>query len=192
MKIPGPHDLRSLSTVPTIVFRNQHPTQEAFWLAQAKRLFPDAHPNRQMEWALGRVAWEVSMRQHGRPTSHVEWVGHQQIAHSPVRFSISHTAGWAGAWITTFDGVGLDIELRSRMVSPEIERRIHHARDMALTPLELWTVKEAVYKSLPRELQEKIWLNSIAVTDGEFEAQGMRGAWQLHPHEELTVAKAWR
>lgn len=192
MKIPGPHDLRSLSTVPTLVSTNQHPVQESFWLAEAKRIMPDVHPNRQIEWALGRVAWEVSMRQHGRPTSHVEWVGFQQIANSPVRFSISHTTGWAGAWITTFEGVGLDIELKTREMSADVQKRMKHAADMKLTPLELWTVKEAAYKSLPKELQEKIWLNSIAVTDGVFEVEDLKGEWQMHPHGELVVAKAWR
>jgi 4'-phosphopantetheinyl transferase EntD len=176
---------------PIIIATGEHLEREAQWLERARETMPDVHPRRQLEWALGRVAWELAMAAQGFVDPTAQWRGHQRVEGSALRFSLSHTKGYAGAWVGQHVGMGLDIESRTRAISEEIQTRMAHAEDLTLAPLELWCLKEAAYKSLPAEIQQRIWLNSIAIKATSFEAMGMEGRWDLHPHEGLIVARAW-
>jgi phosphopantetheinyl transferase (holo-ACP synthase) len=126
------------------------------------------------------------------------FVGHQKILGLPQwMFSLSHTKEYAGAWMAPQQvglGVGFDIELKSREVTEEIFKRFHHPDDINMNLTNHWAVKEAAYKSLPQDIQEKIWLNSIKVKRGSFEVSGqaVRGEWKILPHEKLIMACAIR
>lgn len=176
---------------PVIIATGEHPEREAQWLARAQESMPDVHPRRQAEWALGRVAWELAMAAQGLEDPAPVWRGHQRVEGSALRFSLSHTKGHAGAWAGHFLGMGLDIEARTRMIAGEIQERMAHSDDIGLAPLELWCLKEAAYKALPKEIQERIWLNSIAIRETSFYVMGMEGHWDLPAHSAMTVARAW-
>lgn len=66
--------------------------------------------------------------------------------------SISHSPGLVGAVVgpsRTFRSIGFDIELHSRSTSPKLSARISPPTELALglTPLEIFSIKEACYKA---------------------------------------------
>jgi hypothetical protein len=69
------------------------------WLARARVQMPDAHANRQREWALGRGALQAALHRKGyelKPEKS-EFIGFQELSESSLwRFSLSHTNGWGG------------------------------------------------------------------------------------------------
>lgn len=67
--------------------------------------------------------------------------------------SISHADGLIGSVATTsavFRSIGLDIECRTRNVSPKLGDRISVANELELgrSPLEIFSIKEACYKAI--------------------------------------------
>lgn len=167
------------------------------WLDRAKITLGEVHPGRQNEWALSRFALEQRLLElSGITALDKEFDGYQRLKDLPDWiFSLSHTKEWAGAWVLPSQhcaGLGLDLELKSRKISHEVFQRMHHPDDMNLDLAVLWAVKEAAYKSLPVDIQDLIWLNSIKVKRGTFEVRGhtAHGVWNIFPHEHLVVAAA--
>ncbi len=188
---PRPHSLVMMPT-PFIVRSGEFPEREAHWLMRARETLIDVHPRRLAEWALGRVAWERAMAARGQATLAPQWLGHQQVSGYAGRFSISHTPDWAAAVVDKAEGLGVDIEVKGRKVSPEICQRMAHVTDQIDDPLSLWAIKEAAYKTLPAEIQSKVWLNSIAILNESFEVAGLSGRWCLYEHPDLVVCVAHR
>lgn len=169
------------------------------WLEIASTTLPGVHPGRLVEWSQARCALEVLFDSLELPTPRGKsFIGHQKILGIPDWFfSLSHTKEYAGAWAIPQKlalGMGFDIELKTREISEEIFKRMHHPDDFNMGLVSHWAVKEAVYKSLPVEIQEKVWLNSIKVKRGTFEIRGfpVRGEWKIFPHDKLIVACAAR
>lgn len=169
------------------------------WHVLALSRMGDVHANRRQEWALARAALSLAFSKHGvslRP-EHCVFKGHHELNQYPQwRFSLSHTKNAAGAWLAPTNsvrGLGLDIEYNDRKVSASVKARLAHSEDMALSTLELWSLKEAAYKALPAMAQENIWLNRIKVTPGQFELTGspFRGFWETASDGKLLVSKAW-
>lgn len=184
---------------PILIHRDDFPELLRQWEARAHEELPDVHPNRQREWALGRVALARAFKSQGidLELGRCHWVGHQELMERPdLRFSLSHTRDWAGAVVVDARcGPGLDVELLGRAVPEQVQSRLQHAQDLStLAPLELWCAKEAIYKCLPADAQEKIWLNSIRVGRGEFTVDGfaLSGSWERVEHSQLMVVQALR
>ena len=185
---------------PFIVHKNDFIESHKHWQAIAETRMPDVHAKRRSEWAAGRVALEEAFKTQGVyvDLGLAEFEGYQQLkSHPEWRFSISHTSDYAAALIlpvTLSHGLGLDIESMAREVSAGVQERSYHAGDnKTLSPLELWCAKEAVYKSLPGPIQQKIWLNSIQVGQGSFSIQGHEdwfGHWARQAHTELVIIMA--
>jgi 4'-phosphopantetheinyl transferase EntD len=173
----------------------EFPLLEAIWNKKAEATMKDLHANRKKEWVNGRVALTEAFRRLGISiTPEDEFEGYQRIKRLPdFVFSISHTPGFAGALVMKGNfHPGLDIEKREREVSDQILERFSHPEDEKLHPLLMWSVKEAAYKTLPSEIQEKIWLQSIRVRDGSFSGDGFFGSWKELAHPELVVVEAFR
>lgn len=184
---------------PLIIKDQDLPADHARWLKRAEQLMPEVHANRRHQWAYGRVALMEAFRARGLELSlHIEFTGFQQVRDFPQwRFSLSHTVGHAAALVVPEKigrGVGLDIELSSRQVNQGVQERMHHAGDDGhLSPIQLWSVKEAAYKTLPHVIQQSIWLKSIIVNGAGFRVDGhpqLRGHWKQQPHSELIVMMA--
>lgn len=178
-----------------ILKEGEFPLLEAIWKKKAEKTMESLHPNRRQEWVNGRVALTEAFRKCGVSiTPEDEFDGYQRIKRLPdFVFSISHTPGFAGAVVYKGkQNPGLDIEKRDREVSQQIRERFSHPEDGQFHPLLLWSVKEAAYKTLPPEIQEKIWLQSIRVKDGSFSGEGFFGSWKEIAHPELVIVEAVR
>lgn len=179
----------------SIIKTGDHPELEKIWMEKAQKAMARFHPNRLSEWVNGRIALTVAFEKVGIIiTPGNEFVGYQKIrGHEDFTFSISHTPGWAGALVTDRDQFpGLDLEAKDRQIDEQVLERFSHPEDHNLEALLLWSVKEAAYKSLPKETQEKIWLQSIQVGAGSFMGEGFGGTWEKIYHPELVVVEAFR
>lgn len=160
----------------------------------------DVHINRRKQWASGRVALSEAFRARGVQVDLLKchFEGHQKIQELPEwRFSLSNMPGFAGALVVPDEpqrGLGFDIESAKRVVKDEVLKRITHSRDIkSYSTIEKWCVKEAAYKTLPSEIQKKIWLNNISVQENLFQVDGYAeiiGHWRQQPHSELVVVMA--
>lgn len=178
-----------------IVREGEFPLIEAIWNRKAEEVMKELHPNRRKEWVNGRVALTVAFQKHGQSiTPADEFQGYHQLTRLPeYQFSLSHTPGFAGALVMKGQhSPGLDIEKRDREVTDQVRERFSHPEDEKFHPLLLWSVKEAAYKTLPTDIQEKIWLQSIRVRDGSFSGDGFFGSWKEIAHEKLVIVEAFR
>lgn len=93
------------------------------------------HPGRQIEWCEGRRALQAL------PKSCL----HLSLAHSE---SVVYAAGSSDPRVR---GLGIDVEPRTRVVSTSVvEWLIREAeRELPLSPLQIWTIKEAAFKADP-------------------------------------------
>jgi len=178
-----------------IMREGEFPLLEAIWDKKAGVIMKDLHLNRRREWVNGRVALTEAFRKHGISiTPEDEFEGYHKITRLPEYvFSISHTPGFAGAIVLKGNHhPGLDIEKREREVSDEILQRFSHPQDEKFHPLLLWAAKEAAYKTLPKEIQEKVWLQGIRVRDGSFSGESFIGSWKEIAHPDLVIVEAFR
>ena len=167
------------------------------WVDLAASIFPGVHENRKREWALGREALRLSFAKVGIdfPIAPHELIGYQSLLRFPEWiFSLSHSKEWGGALLlpkNNLVGVGLDLELNSRQITADISNRMSHEQDEC-EGLTLWSAKEAAYKTLPPEVQEKIWLNQICIKKTHFKVESfaIEGEWNLVSHPELCVVSA--
>lgn len=91
---------------------------------------------------------------------------------SGICASISHTEDFSGALVCLdskkeTNGVGLDLESSSRDISPEVEEKFtfESEKKLGLTPLELWTVKEASYKANSLQTKESLFQYEVKTFD---------------------------
>jgi 4'-phosphopantetheinyl transferase EntD len=165
----------------------------------ARQLMPDVHQNRINEWSLARCALHIALQKNKLDLSPEDYVfkNFHELGHLPsILFSVSHSKNWAAAIIsdtTSSRHIGLDIELKGRVINDGIQQRMHHKNDdTSIDPLELWSIKEACYKALPSSAQEGIWLNHIAINKDGFELSHspLKGNWELVEHDELIISEA--
>lgn len=165
----------------------------------ARQLMPDVHQNRINEWSLARCALHIALQKHKLEIAPQNYVfkNVHELEHLPLHnFSLSHSKNWAAAVIsdtTSSRHIGLDIELKDRVINDGILQRMHHKNDdTSIGPLELWSIKEACYKALPSIAQEGIWLNHIAINKDGFELSQsqFKGYWELIDHDELIISIA--
>ena len=178
-----------------IIRAGENPELEKMWMEKAQKAMARFHPNRLTEWVNGRVALTIAFRQAGISISpQNEFSGYQTIkGFEEYSFSISHTPGWAGALLIKGNQQpGLDLESKDREVDENVLERFSHPDDHNLDGLLLWSAKEAAYKTLPKEIQEKIWLQSIQIGAGTFSGEGFSGTWERVKHTELVIVEALR
>jgi 4'-phosphopantetheinyl transferase EntD len=90
--------------------------------------------------------------------------------------------------------VGIDIEQEERKVKDEVAMRIAHPNDLKLRKIELWCLKEAVFKAImnsglcttPVEfssirIQEKTWTHP---------SSQLKGEWELEVIKKVVIARA--
>jgi len=184
------HILNTESADPTLLER---------WLVIAHQRMKDVHANRYKEWALARLCLEKCFHDLGYHLKPHEFVfknenlleGFQHLS-----FSLSHSKNWAAAFVGSTQLarlVGVDIELKNRKVPDNVKHRLTNKSDQIKNPLELWVIKEAAFKSLPRLAQEGIWLNNLVVKESSFELEGspFKGSFELQEHTDVLVAKAY-
>ncbi|HTL10940.1 MAG TPA: 4'-phosphopantetheinyl transferase superfamily protein [Bdellovibrionota bacterium] len=139
--------------------RAAYPGPVAEWETRWNDEISRAAPGRRRDWAAGRMAILRVLEDlgHGGPFPH---------------YSLTHTAGVALAVAAQGPlggrrlGVGVDLEVAGRAVSPQLSRRLltdpeesalvaqaaaqASTPEEALAPLDLWVMKEAAFKAQPR------------------------------------------
>lgn len=188
--------LHGLGVVKTVKW-GEFPEMELEWNEAANVKLSYAHPNRKREWVLARMALKLAFEEFKLDfTSKHEFIGHHHLKGLPgFSFSLSHTLERGGVWLVPGldenERLGFDIELKKRTLTPSVLERFSHPLDKTnLSPLELWTVKEAAFKSLPKETQENIWLNSIQVQDGIYSMNDAHGEWATETKDDLILTRA--
>lgn len=176
-----------------LIREGEFPELELPWEKKALASMSGLHVNRRREWVNGRVALTLAFERFGiRLTPEEEFSGYQRLVKFPdFSFSLSHTEGFAGALlIDQRASLGLDLEKKDRVVDPRIRERFSHPEDAPLSPILLWAAKEAAYKSLPADVQSKLWLQSIRIGESDFSGTGFHGHWEQVAHPELVVVTA--
>jgi 4'-phosphopantetheinyl transferase EntD len=160
-----------------------------------------AHTKRKTEWALGRLALQQAFSKQRIDLEPEELVfdGHQQLLLVPgFRFSISHTDDRAVVWLADSDdckGLGVDIEAVDRKLSDGVYKKLLHPDDTAqLSPLQLWSAKEACFKAVATEQQKDLVVAKIALQENRFHTDPPHssGQWRQFNDEHATYSLGWR
>lgn len=112
--------------------------------------------------------------------------------------SLSHTKTHGAALIAdrqSFRSVGIDIEHEERPVKDSIAQRVSHPHDTKLRNIELWCLKEAVFKTLMNtgNFEKPVEFSSIELGDRTWShsPSGLKGEWELHYVKPVVIALAF-
>lgn len=160
-----------------------------------------ANPKRIREWIGARLALQEAFRHFGVSADPMitPMEGHHALRGLPEwRFTLSHDGSASVAWLAKASetvGMGIDIEEATRSVTPAVRNRIISPKDVTLESVELWSLKEAIFKSLPEAEQSGLPFRYIGVLpQGGFsvENSSCRGSWLQKRSGSSIVSYAWR
>ena len=155
-------------------------------------IFPDDwHLSKKKSFYLARLALLECLDDYGQTFT----IDQLAIKHfqefNGFRLSLSHTDNWACALVAPTNeclGLGIDIELTSRKISPKTQNFVANTLDsQEFTAIEKWCLKEAIYKSIPYQSQKGIALKDLpANTKSSF--QNFHFENEVFSIDELTIA----
>lgn len=112
--------------------------------------------------------------------------------------SLTHSGTFGAAVLANrseYRAVGIDLELKTRVVKAEIKARIANPTDANLTNIELWCAKEAAFKCLMNTemFSKNIDFKEIVVgADFWFHPEsGLRGELIFHLEEDHLISLAY-
>lgn len=112
--------------------------------------------------------------------------------------SLSHTVECGAAILAdrkNFRSVGIDLEREDRVVKDSIRQRIAHKDDAKFRSIELWCLKEAVFKALmnTEEFEKPIEFSSICIGKDSWShsSSGLKGKWEMEMIKPFVVARAF-
>lgn len=160
------------------------------------------HKDRKKGFLLSRDALKRSFKMHGIELGikDLKLKEYHLLPQFPqYTFSLSHTKDFGAAIVGSrqdFLSVGIDIENASRTVKDSVLTRISHPGDLAtLRKIEVWCLKEAVYKALMNsgKLPASIGFSSIQLQHERWihSPSGLEGEWVLHETDDALVALAF-
>jgi 4'-phosphopantetheinyl transferase EntD len=172
------------------------------WELLTESTFPGpVHSDRKAGFLLSREALRRCLEARGiaAPPRSLTLAGYDMPAHySDLTISLSHTATCGAALVAdrrTYRAVGVDVEHEERVVKDAIRDRIAHPEDAALRNIELWCLKEAVFKVLMNAgaIDRPVEFSSIRIDAGTWShpATAVAGEWELERLTPFVVARAW-
>ena len=171
------------------------------WSKQLPDSLHGAHQSRIDQWILSRAALEKAFEQVGVSIDRREFSlteGHKALKqHTSFTFSLSHTEQAAAAWVCDASlgyEIGLDIERAEREISEKVTKRIMSPGDQSFSrSIELFSAKEAAFKSIPNEFQEGIVLPKIVISESEFALidSSIKGHWTQSRRKGYVCSFAW-
>ncbi len=172
------------------------------WRTLSANCFKDpVHPDRLAGFLLSREALRLCLEARGVLASPKSLTlrSFDELDHYPAfTLSLTHTAACGAAIIAdrqTHRAVGIDVEHDERVVKETIRERIAHPADVSLPNIELWCLKEAVFKVLmnARASDLPVEFSSIQIGPQHWiHAQsGSEGFWELDRLRPYVVARAW-
>jgi hypothetical protein len=160
----------------------------------------DIHPGRKQGFILAREALRECYRERGIdiPIAKLKFLNYSTLEqHAEDLISLSHHKNWGAALLVSrlsYRSGGIDIEDRSRRVLDQVLERISHPEDMPLEGIELWSVKEAIFKCLWNTgmFERPFEFASIVVRDKSWihPDSGLSGSWSFFSHPTLVVCVA--
>ncbi len=158
------------------------------------------HPKRANGFCLAREALRECFSHLGIQLSVGELVleGYSKVTgHDSLTISLAHTPDWGAALVaeaSKFQSVGIDIEPMSRVVKPLVLARITNPKDLSLSPLSIWTLKEAVFKAVMNTglFEKPVEFSSLQISENTWSHEsGLTGFWELGNENGMLMAKAW-
>lgn len=182
--------------------KNLTEPQDPEWELLTKlTLGDDVHSDRKMGFLLSREALKNALseiRIYTHPLQLKLSSFHQLEMFPHLTVSLSHTKELGAAMIAErkdFRSIGLDIEHEERIVKDMIRERIAHPEDKNLRNIEIWCLKEAVFKALMNtDLFEKPFeFSSIKISDDKWShsPSGLEGEWEIEIVNSIVIAKAF-
>ena len=124
--------------------------------------------------------------------------GHQTIpAILDFKYSLSHNEAGALVWLIPKSAklaIGVDLESENRKVNPKLEARIRTEQDdKKLSVMGLWSLKEAIYKSVPLSMQAGLSFSQIYSQAGDFfiPVLSIKGHWLQKIENGHIFSFAW-
>lgn len=177
-------------------------TQESEWNELARQtLGADVHPRRAHGFCLAREALRDCFADLGVQLSvkDIQLDGYSKLKGHPfLTISLSHSSEWGAALVgnsSEYASLGIDIEPLERVVKPMILARVSHPEDVDMSPIYLWALKEASFKSLMNtgKFEAPLEFSSIKISEGKWDhsPSGIHGEWKIEQQEGQIVAMAW-
>lgn len=184
------------------LIKSLSPTDDTQWKQLVKTVLgEDVHPGRVKGFCLSREALKQCLAERGIHISIPDLLLESFAAvkgQDSLTISLSHTPEWGAAVIgeaKNFISVGIDIEPLERIVKPMILERISHPDDLNLSPLSLWTLKEASFKATMNtgKFEHSVEFSSLKISEGKWThvPSQLQGEWKLEEQQGLIVALAW-
>jgi 4'-phosphopantetheinyl transferase EntD len=159
------------------------------------------HSDRKMGFLLSREALKNALFEFGlscqpkdlKLNHYDELMGLPQFT-----ISLSHTKDWGAALVAErkdLRSIGIDIEHEERIVKDSVRERIGNKSDENLRNIELWCLKEAVFKALlnTRQFDKPVEFSSIVISKNTWFhlPSGFGGSWELETINSMVVAQAY-
>lgn len=170
-------------------------------LLSLSTLGSEVHSDRKMGFLLSREALKNALKvmEMEVPIHGLILEGYHTLQDYPqLTISLSHTKTCGAALVAErkeFRAVGIDIEEETRVVKDSIRERISHPDDQNLRNIELWCVKEAVFKTLMNTdlFPKPIEFGSINIQDRKWfhSPSGLSGEWEITSIRPYVVALAF-
>lgn len=160
------------------------------------------HPQRKRTFLLSREALRVSLKEAGKEVaiSMLMLKDYSGIRGVPeYTLSLSHSKDCGAALVAPgciYRSVGIDIEHTERTVKKSIIERVGHPEDLgSLRNIELWALKEAVFKALMNSgsFEKHPEFSSIKIGKDFWShpPSGLRGDWELKLSDDMVTALAF-
>ena len=178
-----------------------NPESPEWEMLSVSTLGADVHSDRKMGFFLSREALKNALSEQGfTPSlSQLTLVNYHELKDFPqLTISLSHTKECGAALIAErkiFRSVGIDIENEGRLVKDSIRERIAHQGDINLRNIEIWCLKEAVFKALMNTglFPKPIEFGSIEIKNGKWfhSPSQLSGEWELKTLTPFVLALAF-
>lgn len=159
----------------------------------ASSLGEEIHLDRKIGYVSAREALRLALSDYKILTSpsEIELVRFDSLKRWPqLTLSLSHSKKAGAAVVglkSEYRSLGIDIELEARVVKKDILERISNAQDKNFRPIELWCLKEAVFKCCmnTRQFVLPIEFSDIVIDNKswEYAPTGLAGAWEKYEAE---------
>lgn len=159
------------------------------------------HSDRIMGFLLSREALKDALKNMGKDLTPGQLFleDYSTIRGLPqFTISLSHTPLCGAALVSErkfFRSLGIDIEMSERLVKDSIIERISHPEDLKLRNIELWCLKEAVFKALmnTKLFPKPIEFSSIKISKEHWShsPSSLEGKWELETITPFVIARAF-
>lgn len=161
----------------------------------------DVHVDRKRGFILSRMALLHALSDIGLSATPQDLIlqDYSKLKAFPhLTVSLSHTKDRGAALIAdqlTYRSIGIDIEQEARLVKDAVAQRIAHPEDLKLRNIEIWCLKEAVFKTLMNsgEFERPVEFSSIRIEEKKWShsPSGLEGEWELDLINSIVMARAY-